>query len=276
MQISFNDLLQKAGIAPPSVRLVRHQQDEGRSNTSYHLWMRNRSAFLEYESIQSPKRHAYFSGQYWASFVGTPTGETMFTGFSSVSFKGLNELDYFCPLAKVARPAGTVDVYKLDRIAEWESLAGRLFIDWGKSERAWIQRAHLQDKCIIKLLDQTSEPEFPGFSKFMCALSDLETLPHAWISAMRASRGIYLLTCPNTKEQYVGSAIGEDGFWGRWMSYVENNHGGNVQLKSRNKSDYQVSILEIVNFASSRDDVIALENLWKQKLQSRSMGLNSN
>jgi hypothetical protein len=33
-----------------------------------------------------------------------------------------------------------------------------------------------------------------------------------------------LLTCPKTKEQYVGSATGEHVFWGRWLNYLDNGH----------------------------------------------------
>jgi hypothetical protein len=35
-----------------------------------------------------------------------------------------------------------------------------------------------------------------------------------WIAALSAGRGVYLLTCPKTKEVYVGKADGADGFWG--------------------------------------------------------------
>jgi hypothetical protein len=85
-----------------------------------------------------------------------------------------------------------------------------------------------------------------------------------------------LLTCPKTSEQYVGSATGEEGFWGRWQDYVETGHGGNVGLKSRNPSDYQVSILEVAGTALTTDEITRMEMQWKAKLQSREMGLNRN
>jgi hypothetical protein len=87
---------------------------------------------------------------------------------------------------------------------------------------------------------------------------------------------VYLLTCPKTKEQYVGSATGSNGFWGRWMNYVQTGHGGNIALKSRNPSDYQVAVLEVAGTAASTDDILAMEGLWQRKLQSQQMGLNRN
>jgi hypothetical protein len=95
-------------------------------------------------------------------------------------------------------------------------------------------------------------------------------------TALKAAHGIYLLTCPKTKEQYVGKADGHDGFWGRWQQYVQSGHGGNTGLKSRDSSDYQVSILEVAGTATSANELNQMESLWKAKMQSRAMGLNRN
>ena len=91
-----------------------------------------------------------------------------------------------------------------------------------------------------------------------------------------AVRYIYLLTCPRTREQYVGMASGAGGFLARWREYWSTGHGGNVGLKSRDPSDYQVSILETVGNSATEADLLALEVRWKNKLQSREMGLNRN
>ena len=57
------------------------------------------------------------------------------------------------------------------------------------------------------------------------------------------------------------------------MSYAATGHGGNIRLKNREKSDYQVSILEVAGSGSTPDDILRMESRWKQKLQSREMGL---
>ena len=98
----------------------------------------------------------------------------------------------------------------------------------------------------------------------------------SWVAPLSASRGVYLLTCPKTREKYVGAAYGEGGFYGRWLAYVHDRHGNNVALKSREPSDYQVSILEVAGSAGTVEGIIAMEDLWKRKLQSREMGLNRN
>lgn len=101
-------------------------------------------------------------------------------------------------------------------------------------------------------------------------------IPATWSAALSSTRGIYLLSCPRTREQYVGMASGSDGFMGRWQEYFTTGHGGNVGLKSRDPSDYRVSILETVGSAATANEILALETRWKGKLLSREMGLNRN
>ena len=88
-------------------------------------------------------------------------------------------------------------------------------------------------------------------------------------------RGVYLLVSEGG-EQYVGSASGQDGLFGRWMVCAENGHGGNVLLRQRGHRDYAVSILEIASPDMSRDDIVAREAHWKDKLGVRAHGLNKN
>ncbi len=51
---------------------------------------------------------------------------------------------------------------------------------------------------------------------------------------------------------------------------------GNIALKSRDPSDYRVSILEVAGSSATHADIQKMEVLWKEKLQSREMGLNRN
>jgi hypothetical protein len=170
--------------------------------------------------------------------------------------------------------AGRCDRYELTLEKALDDLIGRLLIAWGPGERSWIQRADRRDKPVIELRTAFKDPDFPGFLNFMKPLSELDTLPKGWLTALQSSRGIYLLTCPRTREQYVGSATGIHGFWGRWREYMKTGHGDNLGLKSRDPSDYQVSILEVAGTAASGEEIVLMEEHWKRKLQSKEMGLN--
>ena len=279
MPIMFNTILQSEGLALSDVRLLRHQdQRSERGRSPYELWRDNRSEFELYQSHQLTNRRSLFRSRYWASFVGTPDNETMFVGVYDVKFRGSLETDTPMVNRKGVDKAGTLDVYDFTLAQALSDLIGKLFIDWGSGSamRAWVQRADKRNKPVKELRTEFKEPDFPGFLNFVAPLSKLDTLPKGWLTALQFSKGVYLLTCPKTKEQYVGSASGAEGFWHRWQCYVQTGHGHNVALKSRTPSDYQVSILEVAGTASTTEDILDMEQRWKTKLQSNEMGLNRN
>jgi len=190
-----------------------------------------------------------------------------------VKYRGLLEKDTPKPHMDGWDKAGSCGVYDLTLENALRDLIGKLFIDWGSGKLAWVQHADLHNKPVTELRTEFKETDFPGFMNFVEPLSKLDKLPKGWIGAHQSSRVIYLLTCPKTKEQYVGSASGERGFWQRLQDYVRTGHGGNVALKSRAPSDYQVSILEVAGSAATTEDILKMEQQWMRKLQKQ-IGLN--
>ena len=131
-------------------------------------------------------------------------------------------------------------------------------------------------RSVIEIRRIAAEPPFPGFLNFRERLSMLASVPQAWRQALAAVSGVYLLTCPQTGKQYVGSAGSESGFWGRWEDYAASGHGGNKRMLDIPAADYQVSILEVASSTASHTELIAIENRWKEKLRTRQFGLNAN
>lgn len=277
MPIMLNTVLQAADFDVADIRLLRHKDNRAtKGRTPYELWRDNRQQFNLYQATQGIKNESKLRAPYWASFVGTPSDETLFVGIYSVKNRRLLEQDTPMPHMDGVDEAGSCYVYDLALDPRLDDLIGKMLIDWGLGDRAWIQRADKQNKQIVELRTDFKEPDFPGFLNFIESLSRLDKLPKGWITVLQSSKGIYLLTCPKTKEQYVGSATGDSGFWSRWQDYAQTGHGGDVALKSRDPSDYQISILEVAGTASTTEDIIKMEGLWKSKLQSREMGLNRN
>jgi hypothetical protein len=276
--ILFNSLLAQIDLKPEQVILLRHQDKRAaRGRTPYELWRDDPPAFESYQSIQSFENRPKFSrATYWVSFVATPDSATMFVGLYAAKYKGVLAEDTPKPQNDGVDLAGSCDVYDLQFDERLADLKGKLFIEWGDGTRAWVQRADNQNKPITEVRPEFKERDFPGFLNFNEPLSKVEGLPKTWIENLKYAKGVYLLTCPKTKEQYVGSASGEEGFWQRWMEYFTTGHGGDVALKSREASDYQVSILEVAGSSSNLDDILKMESRWKEKLQSREMGLNRN
>lgn len=278
MPIGFNSILLDCGLAPADVRLVRHKdQRSSPGNSPYELWRDRPHLFDEYQSRQKISNRKKFSAPYWAVFVADAFNDTMFAGIYSAAYKGLLEHDR--PKVQTAGEvdeAGSCDVYDLALSGMLGDLIGRLFIDWGGGERAWVQYAERQNKEVKELRLAEYEPPFPGHMNIREQLSRIGKLPRSWIEVLKYSKGVYVLTCPRTKEQYIGSAKGAEGFYSRWMSYFRDGHGGNVALKSRDPSNYQVSILEVAGSSVSDEEIQAMEGRWQLKLQSREMGLNRN
>jgi len=275
--LTFNTLLRAAGIEPSSVLLMRHQDARaGKGRSIYRLWRDDRAAFEDYQRRQKRGTRRRLERAYWASFVATPQGETLLAGLYRVGASRPSTADWIAPHSGTVIQAGHDNIFDVTLASELSELIGLLYVEWGLGLRSWVQLAERRDKPITELRRELKEPDFPGFAAFMAQLSEIENLPASWAVALTASRGIYLLTCPRTNEQYVGAAHGGEGFLGRWLGYARSGHGGNVGLKSRDPSDYRVSILEVAGSAASVEDILAMEARWKAKLQSREMGLNRN
>lgn len=155
--------------------------------------------------------------------------------------------------------------------------AERILIAWGPGTRSWSQWADRRHKPILELHLDAREAPFPGFGGFRERISSLSGLPQSWRAALENVRGVYLLVTEQG-QQYVGSAYGADGFFGRWRQYAANGHGGNRELMDLDldQRDYQVSILEVASPEMSAADIIAKEDAWKEKLGARAHGLNVN
>lgn len=280
MPLTFTALLESEGVRPRDVRLIRHQTAPVQGRTPYTLWRDHPDQFEVYQSYQRPDRVSHFNVPHWASFVVTPDRRTLFVGLYDADLIGLRSPTDVDPLTGLPPGAdiglSTVAQFSLKRSSSLAEYIGRLAIDWGPGTRSWVQRADRNAKPIVELTRAFQEERFPGFTRFVRSLSEIEAMPQGWQEVLRANRGVYLLACPRTKEHYVGSACGADGFMGRWCSYLANNHGGNVGLRIREPSDWVVSILEVVGSTTSEGEILEAEGLWKAKLLSRDMGLNRN
>lgn len=270
--ITFNMLLERAGIDPKSVYLVRHQDHRvGGNNKLYAVWRDKPESFEIYQRVQ--KRDRFRIDKFIASFVVPPVGETLFVGLYKVKSLGTAPKGFIEPVSGKNIAGGKLyEMVRDDRLSKY---AGLLVIDWGPGYRSWVQHAGRKDKPVVQLRRKIEEERFPGYLRLIRQLSEIPSLYPEWIDRLKEARGIYLLTCPRTKEQYVGAATGADGFYGRWIQHAAKG-GDAVRFKSRDPSDYQVSILEVVGSGATDAEIFVTEQLWIRKLQSVSMGLNGN
>lgn len=272
MPMNFIQLLEAEGIDPAKVRLVRHQSKGLNKRTPWALWMQRDGTLEEYQRIQ--RREAFKGASHIASFVVMADQRTLFIGAFEVAGKDVAAKGMVCPLTGV--DVEGLHYYNLRRSSALREYVGRLVVDWGQGYRSWVQRADRGNKPITELWPEEVDPPFPGFLEFEIRLSELSGLKPSLREALRSVKGIYLLRCVSTGQQYVGAAIGEDGFLGRWNDYAATGHGGNLRMRVRDESDYVATILEIGSSTTTIDEIIERESLWKEKLGSREFGLNAN
>jgi GIY-YIG catalytic domain len=269
--LTFNSILDHEKINPKKVRLVRHQDARASANcTPYDLWRAGDGRLEVYQRIQ--KRKVFDVGDLLASFVVTPTSDTLFVGLFSVGGIGIAPAGTIDPVLNSER-AG-LNLYDIRRDGRLSEYAGHLIIDWGKGFLAWVQRAHLHDKPVLEIKQEIKDEAFPGFTRFCCDIDQIERIPLSWQEVLKHVRGVYVLVCKDSGKQYVGSAKGEESLWGRFRDYARTGHGGNVELKKLGLKNLQATVLEVVN--SDTQEIEQIEEAWKKKLMSRRFGLNKN
>jgi len=206
--------------------------------------------------------------------VATPLNETLFVGIYENKGVGKATPGLVDPIS--GKDVAGYNFYDLILSPKLSHYRGRLTIEWGPGYRSWVQLAHKNERTIIEIHREASEPPFPGFLDFCWRLHNLAAVPRSWRAALSAVSGIYLLTDPDTGRQYVGSAQGLAGFWGRWEQYATSGHGGNRRMEDLPAADYQVSVLEVASSSGGPDVLASMETRWKEKLLSRRFGLNAN
>jgi hypothetical protein len=279
MTFRFNILLKNAGIDPAAVRLLRHQTDLPNKRTLYEVMQSDPALFQRYQSLQLTANRARFARPYWAAFFGTWDGRTVFGGLFEVAKPDLLTEEVEFPIQGGKLTSSTYDFYPTVLSPLLDHYRGRLYIDWGggaSGKRAWSQRAEAQDKFITELHLDAAERPFPGFLELAASLSFLADAPPSWHQKLASAKGVYLLTCPQSGELYVGSATAAGGFWSRWQEYRRNGQGGNAALVDRQPTDWIASILQVAGSANTTDDILTMEAIWKQKLETRRLGLNRN
>lgn len=179
-----------------------------------------------------------------------------------------------------------------EEIERFQPFFGRVIVQYHKTSQSqgrWF--ASLQDELVVNqiLPDCFDGDDFPGYDKVRLSFRQLEAIitlgKKDWVAALGNQKAVYLITDKHNGKLYVGSATSNTGMLlQRWSNYVNNGHGGNkelVALVEREGFDYvrenfQYSILE--NYNAKVDDHIILEreSWWKETLQSRVWGYNSN
>ena len=273
------DLLELRGFDPNRpTKLVRHK------DARYDVHDLMRRGWLDvYQAFQS--RPVFDDCERIVSFIGMEGTKARLIGVYRVLAKRDGR--------EVPAPPGCPPevgqgryFYELQREAGYEDLENRVVIEWGKGALAWVQQ--LSNKEVIELLPKGQlRPPFRDYLEFTLTHAELvELYAHQydnreWRARLAAVAGIYLILETENGAQYVGAAYGTEGIWGRWAAYAHNGHGGNkllidlIDRDPRYPAAFSYSILQILPKSFGQDEALKMEQRYKEKLGSRSTGLNT-
>ena len=178
--------------------------------------------------------------------------------------------------------------YEYETKSEYNSLLGRIIVHYHNKTMCVNNRyAHkiIDEFKVVQILpDVFNSDIFPGYDKVNLSWEDLLRVikKDTWKTALQNQKGVYLITDISNGKRYVGSAYGQYMILGRWQNYVQNGHGGNVELQKLKfdyiKKHFGYSILEIFKSTVDDESIRERENWWKEVLLSRNSnyGYNAN
>lgn len=238
------------------------------------------------EVFKSKDFSTLLEGQYWNYKKNKSYKEGQTTiGFLRISSK--DNLWLLFHIGKVTKDLNKLNAigYEYETLSQYEKYFGRLIVKFKNKTQTMIRLAtSVIDDCeVIQILPETFDDDiFPGYDNVNVSWEELSRVveKNTWKTALKNQKGVYLITDSQTGKMYVGSAYGESMILGRWLAYVKNGNGGNVELKRLSfdyiKKNFRYSILDI--FKSTIDDriIIERESWWKEVLQTREFGYNKN
>ena len=295
----LTDIIRITNLPKEEVAVIRHTLSDENANRT---WRAGIDFFEEYQKIQ-PKDY-FCKKRYIFSFINQKG--------TTARFIGVYEVERILPVKKAPRmkeyplyadySCNDLFYYDLKKTDYLKDLQGRLVIEWGTGARRIVQHKWdtLSKKAVISI-DDRPEDIFPGYEKVLWSFSEMARYvnnPNKYpeiYKALAEVNGVYLVLDPVDNKQYIGSAAGIQGIYGRWKTYAKTKGKGGADEKGANKKlaahlkknpgrylELQYSILVTLHrTGNSGKDIkaaVELENLYKDKLGSRNKvtGLNMN
>lgn len=170
--------------------------------------------------------------------------------------------------------------FELEHTDLMADLRNRLVIGW-RSPRTWRINATTAAAYPVMEIADAQPVRFPGFDALTLDYSSLQAVMRehryaTWRTALSSVIGIYLITDTRDGRHYVGKADGAENLLQRWAAYAANGHGGNVELRGLDPSNFRLSVLRVFDPATPVAEINAAESHFKHALDSRRHGLNRN
>jgi len=276
----LTDIIKRAGFDPSEIKLIRHALSDKTFKKYY-----EKNMVKEYTQHQ---RKEFSKGyKFWMVFISDGGSLARFEGLYKVLEEKSDTIDNMPEgVPDVEEFKGKASFFDIEKVEVFADYEGKLIIDWGKSARSWAQKGTTEKPIVA--IQANQQKTFSGFENLILSYMDLKEIVEDsitygnWHTALSSVYAVYLITDTESGRHYVGSAYNKGGLLGRWSVYVETGHGHNKKMVEllREYPDrylkFEFSVLQILPKNLSDDEVIHVENLWKEKLHTRDFGLNEN
>mgnify|MGYP000030869960 CR=1 FL=1 len=174
--------------------------------------------------------------------------------------------------------------YQIELLPESQSYIGRLklYLKRPGRAKAFNFENQFHQFVVSEILPESYTGEiFLGYDAIDLSFEMLESLWRNqrldWKTALRNTKGIYLITDGSNGKRYVGSAYGDTGIWSRWECYITTGHGYNDALTKliselgpeHSKKNFRFTLLEYFPMKTDDEVVLRREKYWKDVLLSR-------
>jgi hypothetical protein len=293
--MKFNLLLRDSGFDPAQVSMIVHSTNlQPFRDLLPQIVADHTDLFDAYQSVHSQAATSILLGRpFAASFVPLPGRRMVFAGLFHVQSTGAHpveeiyadprfarlEQEFGCtdtgPAANVARGGRQVR-FQLARQDALADLIGRLTIA-APGGRTYVRLAVNLDADVAGIAEASlmRRPP-PDWREMVLSAIELRALPQEWALRLAQWRGVYLIVDQSDGARYVGSAYGTENLHARWQAHVRRDKGITAELAKRDPSRFRFSILERTNPDLPADEVIAIEQNWKARLDTLTHGLNRN
>lgn len=270
MPLTLEPILESAGIQPAGALVIRHafvRKHEDTGLPGIHADSTDEE-ILHYTSRQSlqPRSFPAVPPPVWVIFV--KEGGNRARLWSVLQNRGEEAND------------GRLRSFDLAVGEQMADLRNRLVIGWKAPRSWWLNGATGAGYPVMEISDAEPVP-FPGFDGLVLSHAELQAVMRehryaSWRTALSSVKGIYLITDTQDGRQYVGKADGGESIRQRWSAYAANGHGGNVELRRLDPTNFRFSVLRVFDPATPTRAVDAAEGHFKNALDTRRHGLNRN
>lgn len=291
--MNFQDLLVGQKLDLQRVLVLRHRPLEADLNKVLPWLAAERPAvFNAYQQTQTKQVEVEMArATHVAAFIGHEPGKALFVGLYSMNgSKPITPKQYRKIPAAVEleafghfdpSPPSSIlwfDLVLTDLCADWK---GKLVVRWPPLDKNWHRWAHKPNNAmpVLAILDESQlDAAMPDWDAIELTWEQLSVLPTRWKLRLQEWRAIYYIFDTSIHKGYVGSAYGKENLLYRWeKGYGATGHCGNRLLRECDPKNFRFTILQRVSPDMDADDVIRLENSWKNRLHTRHPhGLNDN